>query len=541
VVLALLACEAPFSFPPPVARVTVTPGTVDLVDGDSVQLQATATDSGGRALGDHPVAWSSSDPATIHVTAGGLVIALAPGGATITATIEAVRGSAAVRAGARVVHAVIDQGDLTLVPGGVVPLHVTPRDRHGLALGGRTAVWESSDPSVARIAPSGVVTALAAGPATIHVAVDGVRDSVVLTVAPVRFTTIDAGEFRHSCARASTGAVFCWGENALGQLGIPGLERSSAPLRASGAPTFAQVTAGGTFTCGLDAAALARCWGSAARGRLGDGSTADRPDARPVPLLVPLRGLSAGWNQTCGIGPDAEGICWGEYPQVGGGAGPIARTPVPVSGGLAFRQIAAGEGFTCGLTVDSLAYCWGTNLSSRMGVADLSLSATPVSVSGAPRFTAVAAGGLHACALDASGAAWCWGSGASGQLGAGTAVDSSATPLPVTGGRSFRVIATGSSTTCAIATTGEAYCWGSDDAGQLGAPAPDLCGGLPCARGPVAVAGGLRFTAIAVGDHHTCALATDGAAYCWGLNDRGQLGDGTEVDRPAPVPVIGQR
>jgi alpha-tubulin suppressor-like RCC1 family protein len=261
-----------------------------------------------------------------------------------------------------------------------------------------------------------------------------------------------------------------------------------------------------------------------------------------VSLSVPLFSLSSGWNHSCGIGGDEGegGVCWGEFPQVGGGPGPIAWTPVSVPGAHSYLEITAGEGFSCGLGVDSLAYCWGMNFASRLGVDALSSSAEPVTVRDSIRFTRLATGGLHACGLASSGVIRCWGDNRAGQLGAGGTLDSSAAPQLVAGGLSYTAVAAGSHSTCAIATDGEAYCWGANDAGQLGAPSSDTCGGTPCSRTPLAVAGSLRFTLISVGDLHACGLAVDGTAYCWGKNDRGQLGDGTLVDRAGPVRVLGQ-
>jgi alpha-tubulin suppressor-like RCC1 family protein len=214
---------------------------------------------------------------------------------------------------------------------------------------------------------------------------------------------------------------------------------------------------------------------------------------------------------------------------------------VSVLGEVSYTAIAAGEGFSCGLGSDSLAYCWGTNFSQRLGDDSLPYSVSPVPVDGGVRFTSIAAGGLHACGLTAVGAAYCWGDNASGQLGAGdSAPMTAARPQPVAGNFAFTTIATGSRSSCALTSTGEAYCWGANDGGQLGSTATGLCNGLPCSRVPVPVSGGVRYTAISVGDQHSCALGTQGVLYCWGKNDAGQLGDGTLRDRPAPTRVAGQ-
>jgi alpha-tubulin suppressor-like RCC1 family protein len=540
--LALLGCEAPFSFPAPVASVTVAPLATDLPQGDQLQLTATVQDSAGQPVAGRPVLWTSSDPVRLPVSATGLVTAIAAGAATISATVDGVSGGAQVRVIGRVARVTIDQGDITLVPGGVVPLVAAPRDSAGLALGGRVVTWASSDTLVARVSSTGLLEAVAAGGTTVTATVEGARAAVTIRVARVRFTTLSAGEFRHTCALGDDGRVWCWGENGLGQLGVAALAQNPTPIGSSRAPTFADVSAGGTFTCARTASGAVECWGSGARGRLGNGTAATSATPTAVSLSVPLFSLSSGWNHSCGIGGDEGegGVCWGEFPQVGGGPGPIAWTPVSVPGAHSYLEITAGEGFSCGLGVDSLAYCWGMNFASRLGVDALSSSAEPVTVRDSIRFTRLATGGLHACGLASSGEIRCWGDNRAGQLGAGGTLDSSAAPQLVAGGLSYTAVAAGSHSTCAIATDGEAYCWGANDAGQLGAPSSDTCGGTPCSRTPLAVAGSLRFTLISVGDLHACGLAVDGTAYCWGKNDRGQLGDGTLVDRAGPVRVLGQ-
>lgn len=538
----LVACERPFSFPAPAATISVTPATIDLYQDDSVQLSAVVRDSAGQTLADRPVFWSSSDPARVHITDAGLAIGLASGPATITARAEAVSGTASIHVTIRIGSVTIDQGDLSVVPGATLRLSATPFSRTGDPLGGHAISWTSADTALVQVAPDGGLIARREGATTVTVTVEGVSASIGIRVERLTFTAVSAGEFRHTCGRVADGRVFCWGQNSLGQLGVAALSLATSPVATKGAPRLAAVTAGAAFTCGLGDTGVVYCWGSAARGRLGTGATANTPHPALVPVTEPLRTLSSGWNHTCGVGGDGRGTCWGEFPQVGNYPSPVAHTPVSVLGEVNYVAIAAGEGFSCGLGTDSLAYCWGTNFSERLGDDTVPLSVTPLPVSGGRHFATISAGGLHACGLMASGAAFCWGDNASGQLGAGSAAPAGAAiPQPVVGGLVFTAIAAGSRATCALTPAGEAYCWGSNDGGQLGSNAADVCTGLPCNRAPLAVAGGLQFTQISVGDQHSCGLSVPGILYCWGKNDTGQMGDGTLTDRPAPAPVAGQR
>jgi len=86
---------------------------------------------------------------------------------------------------------------------------------------------------------------------------------------------------------------------------------------------------------------------------------------------------------------------------------------------------------------------------------------------------------------------------------------------------------------CLLGEDGRAFCWGGNDRGQLGTD-----GGARLVT-PGTPVGGARFAALASGMSHSCGLTTDGTAACWGDNDAGQLGDGTSISRDAPVRVAG--
>jgi len=169
-------------------------------------------------------------------------------------------------------------------------------------------------------------------------------------------------------------------------------------------------------------------------------------------------------------------------------------------------------------------------------------------------FASLLADGDHTCGVEkGTGKAWCWGENGYGQLGDGTSGvngDSSANriaPVMVTGGLVYSSMVTGPHHTCGLEKgTGKAYCWGWNGYGQLGDGTSGVNGDSSANRlVPVAVSGGRTFTALVAGYGHTCGLATGGTAYCWGWNGWGQLGDGTGGDfsanRSGPVMVTGGR
>jgi len=164
------------------------------------------------------------------------------------------------------------------------------------------------------------------------------------------------------------------------------------------------------------------------------------------------------------------------------------------------------------------------------------------SVSGQHSFLHLSSGsGLgHTCGVRTDGTVYCWGNNFFGQLGAGfisNRSDRLATPLPVVGGRTFVSTAGGDGHTCALAGDGQASCWGSNDFGQLGTGDPF---GVVLPE-PSDVTGSFEFVSLDAFSDHTCAIEAGGGVYCWGANDFGQLGhDPSSLERstsPLLVPL----
>jgi len=276
------------------------------------------------------------------------------------------------------------------------------------------------------------------------------------------------------------------------------------------------------------------------------------PNTPPPKTSAPLQfaAVSAGSSSTCGVTTRGAAYCWGGNTSgalVNGTVNGASTIPVPVSGGLTFATVSVGESHACAVTTAGTAYCWGANYGGELGNGTTTSSATPVLVSGGLAFTSVSAGYLHTCGLTTGGTAYCWGTNDYGESGADTTATVITTPAPVSGGLTFAQVSAGARHTCGVTIRGAAYCWGLNASGELGngtTTGPQQCSlpsgfSSPCSRIPVAVADDVSFARVNGGFDVTCAVATNGAAYCWGYNGAGALGNGTTADSPIPAQVSG--
>ncbi len=377
-----------------------------------------------------------------------------------------------------------------------------------------------------------------------------------------------SGAFQSTYAIKTNGTLWATGQQLYGSLGnnddtgdVDFMHPVHSDVSDTGWTDWVSVTGNiyDAHACGLRANGTAWCWGDAIAGSIGDNAgTTDR--SRPTAV----RGVAnaapyTDWIQVsnmCGVRANGTAYCWGPgtVGQNGNGANSNQNTPVVVSGSftdwlMVSRESMSGGG-ACGLRANGMAYCWGQGASGALGNGATGNSNVPVAVhdldgagSAPTSFTdwimvdvgyddVTSAG--YACGIRANGMAYCWGENGLRTLGNGTTTDSTR-PVAVhdldgaatapTSWSDWIYISAGMAHTCGIRANGAAYCWGANDVGQLGT------GNTTNAARPVQVrdtadAGyWYDWVSITAGSNQSCGTRVNGEAYCWGEAYLGQLGN----------------
>ena len=294
-----------------------------------------------------------------------------------------------------------------------------------------------------------------------------------VTGLPSGVTAITTGR-NHTCALRATGAVECWGYNFEGRLGDGSTTDRHTPTPVTGLSSdVTAITAGTRHTCALLGTGAVTCWGDNNVGQLGNGTTTDQLTPTAVTgLSSDVTAITAGTEHTCALLATGALTCWGNNAsgQLGDNSTTDQLTPTPVNGlSSDVTAISAGHHHTCALLATGAVHCWGYNAYGQLGDNTTANRLTPTPVTGlSSGVTAITAETFHTCALLATGAVECWGYNGYGQLGDNTTTNR-LTPTPVTGLSSgVTAITAGRWHTCALLATGALKCWGDNTYGHLG-------------------------------------------------------------------------
>ena len=526
-----------------------------------------ATDASGNGVANVQVTWSvGTNDGSVSPTSG---MTNAQGYAQTTWTLGTVAGARSISASVSNVSPVtftatanpgpaaqLDKvaGDnQTGAPNAALPnpLTVRVRDSFGNPIAGAAVTFTvagggSVSPASGSTGATGQLSTTwtlgAAGTQQVSASTNGVPgitfDATIAQSPTLALGALAVGS-SHACAIASDGRTFCWGRNSSGQLG-DGTTQSPQPMPYATPTgfTFTSLAGGPLRTCGFTTT-QSYCWGYGGNGALGDGIGLNR--TRPSALVNgPYRQVAMGEHFMCAItsGGDAGSVrCGGTNSgngELGDGRTSSHWTPELVAGNRAFRRIAAALGTACGIATDGVTYCWGNGAVGARGDGTFDAAGlSPAPITGGHSFVEISGGGGFFCALTGEGAAWCWGENTHGQLGDGSTANRAA-PTPVATSLRFAGIVTGVDFACGVTASGTAHCWGRNNVGQLGNASTTN------SVSPVPVSGGRTFVTLSTSNlaASACGVTTSGEAWCWGANNVGQLGDGTTLQRTAPVRVL---
>ncbi|GAA2862765.1 RCC1 domain-containing protein [Nonomuraea rubra] len=260
-------------------------------------------------------------------------------------------------------------------------------------------------------------------------------------------------------------------------------------------------------------------------------------------ILVAIAAVLAVAPAARAAAPAIHAIAWGKggFGQLGDGAYDNRLVPVAVRAEEAgFTEVAGSLTHSLAVAADGTVWAWGQNNNGQLGDGTHTDTNVPVKVQGLTGIVEVAAGWGFSLARSADGHVWAWGTNYAGQLGLGTFGGSYATPQPLPELRNITHIEAGWFHSMALRNHFTVLVWGSNSRGQLGdgtgveKASPTELTGLGGESGPV--------YDIAAGFYHSLAVRADGTLLSWGANNSGQLGNGTTsvTASLSPVQVLGR-
>ena len=275
------------------------------------------------------------------------------------------------------------------------------------------------------------------------------------------------------------------------------------------------------------------CWGCKGATEPCEGPYEGKPFAVQVEGIVGAKAIShtAIRLHGCAILEGDTVWCWSP-------AGPVDGTDDGKAFAVQMKDLNGAKAVSgasyagCAILEGGTIWCWGYNHYGQLGDGTTEDKSLPVQVMGLDGAVALARGYEHTCAIREDGTVWCWGSNEEGQIGIGTLGGIYLVPTLVSGITGATSLGLDWYHSCASRADGSVWCWGDNYDGQLGfqtwkmpVSAPNQVPGI---SGVVAV-----WTAF----HHSCGLKADGTVWCWGLNDRGQVGPGLGHQHLPPTEI----
>lgn len=358
--------------------------------------------------------------------------------------------------------------------------------------------------------------------------------------------SIISGGNSGASAIKTDGTLWSWGKGSEGSLGDGTTIQKSSPVQIGTLTNWSNVSVGDGFSFALKNDGTAWAWGSGLNGVLGQSSTTNYSSPIQVTTSTNYTAVSAGLTASAQIN---NGYLFTIGNPAGGQlAQQRASNSSPVVVGLGtdkFIASSGGDAFSIAISQNRNLYGWGQNIFGQLGNGTTNAATDypsyPIQVNSDTNWTAVRAYSSNVTALKSTNTLWAWGSTASGLTGlgvVGSTVASNAQQIPnQLGNIKISTASTSLSFGMFISTTGALYGIGLNSKGQLGD------GTSITKSSPVQIGTLTNWSKIATlgsnnaGGGSVAAIKTDGTLWAWGLNNYGQLGNGTTTTSSSPVQI----
>ena len=391
-------------------------------------------------------------------------------------------------------------------------------------------------------------------------------------------TSVLLGKY-HSSAITSEGRVFAWGRNLSGRLGDGTTTDRSTPTEITSnfnlniGETITSMSLGQYHSSAITSEGRVFTWGQNYYGQLGDGTTTNRLIPTEITSNFNLNagetitGMSLGYFHSSAITSDGRVFIWGqnyygELGQLGDGTTTNRSTPTEITSnfnlnaGETIISISLGAKHSSAITSERRVFTWGNNSFGQLGdeTSYMYRSVLPTEITSnfylniEETITSVLLGHYHSSAITSEGRIFTWGYNDNSQLGDGTKTDKN-TPmeigvnyisslqiyLPIS--ETIASMSVGEYHSSAITSEGRIFTWGLNDKGQLGN------GTISDKSAPIEITSnfnlntGETITSMSLGLNHSSAISSEGRAFTWGSNYYGQLGHGTFASKSTPTEI----
>ncbi len=345
-------------------------------------------------------------------------------------------------------------------------------------------------------------------------------------------TAYKANYQRVSSFAASTfeirgGTLWAWGQNTFGQLGDGTIINRTSPVQIGINKNWISIASGTWHTMGLKSDGTLWAWGYNSYGELGEGTTVQEKSPVQIGTENNWVSIAAGWSHSIGLKSDGTLWAWGDnfHGELGDGTNNNKTGPVQIGTDNKWVSITAGDSYSAGLKSDGTLWTWGYNYYGELGDGTTADQNTPIKIGTENLWVGIAAAGYHTLGLKSNGTLWAWGDNSSGQLGDSTSSNKSS-PIQVGIDNKWVSIAPGLDHSLGLKSDGTIWTWGKNNFGQLGD------GTFPNNRNtPVQAGTDNKWVSIAAGCAHSIGVKSDGSIWSCGLNDNGQLGNGTNIEK----------